>query len=233
VKAVDPLTVRAPRSFSKACGAPRFLPLALVVVACAASSSAQRGDVGAPVAAAAPIANSGSPEILTGTVGSPAPEPLEPSRPEDVEALRALLPELAKERSRTVDLTAEFLERLALALERAAPRSAEHDKQLGEIRFQAKRLRRSDPLAFDKAGWIKQGLLAAIQQLEAFASCPALATWMTTARVATEALDERGALGFQRAALQNALVTITDVMAIRTQFKPCATKVGEASPSPR
>ena len=83
--------------------------------------------------------------------------------------------------------------------------------QLTEVRFEAKRLHRSDRLSFSLAHWIKEGLTAALAALESLIrqSDPS-AFWIAQARSSITAIDAKSGLTFQRAVVQDAVRATLD-----------------------
>jgi hypothetical protein len=111
----------------------------------------------------------------------------------------------------------EILLRFADAIQ-ATGRIAERgiERYLAELRFQSQRLRRAESTTFGTARWIKGGLAAALDGLEATytGNCTALEPWAQAARQSVEAIDARSALTFQRAAIQDAFRTVSDAFVV-------------------
>ena len=90
---------------------------------------------------------------------------------------------------------------------------------ISEVRFEAERLARADPLSFDHARWVQAGLAAAVDGLEALPRARAghIRPWLAAARRATDAIDADGFLSFQRHAVQDAFRAVVDGFAAASQ----------------
>jgi len=107
---------------------------------------------------------------------------------------------------------------LADAIETIPGAAARVSEQLTEVRFEAKRLHRSDRMSFSLPRWIKEGLTAAATALEAQSPQRACATfWIAQARASISAIDAKSGLAFQRALVQDALRTTLDAFVVAGQ----------------
>lgn len=95
-------------------------------------------------------------------------------------------------------------------------------KNVERIRFEAERLTRSDALSFGQPGWIKSGLVAALDALDALEPPPQPRAPSATsaARRAVGSIDAHELLGFQRAAVQDAFRATLDAFAIVARSIP-------------
>lgn len=132
---------------------------------------------------------------------------------EHVHAMHALLLKLGQaswnDARRSVG---ELLLSCASALETSSQRSA-IEKQIREVRFQGERVRRMDGPPFARASWIVDAMLSALDALAILVPpdrSEIVTPWIERARDAAEAIDPRGSLGFQRAAVQDALRSTSD-----------------------
>lgn len=135
-----------------------------------------------------------------------------------VENARQLVLQLSQAGWRQEALAGELLHALAEALS-TLESAAELRGQIAEIRFQAQRLIRHGN-DFTRGAWGKRGLQAAIFALErslAQGQRAVLAPWLETARTAVGALDDRTALGFQRARTQDAFRCAVDAFFVLAQ----------------
>jgi hypothetical protein len=104
---------------------------------------------------------------------------------------------------------------LADAIESIPGASGRVSEQLTEMRFEAKRLHRSDRMSFSLPRWIKEGLTAAVTALEAQSPQGGRATaWIAQARSSISAIDAKSSLAFQRAPVQDALRTTLDAFVV-------------------
>jgi hypothetical protein len=113
----------------------------------------------------------------------------------------------------------EVLLLCASALETSG-RQAAIEEQIRDVRFQGERLRRMDGLAFARGDWIRSAVLSALDALTAVVPperSRLVTPWIERAREAADALDARGAMSFQRAAVQEALRTMTDAFLAASQ----------------
>jgi hypothetical protein len=102
----------------------------------------------------------------------------------------------------------DVLTALADAVEALPDPNGRAREHLIEIRFEAKRLRRSDRMAFSLPKWIKLGLVAAIDSLQALApGSEAARYWFAMARQAQQAVNAGSSMAFQHSALQDAMRT--------------------------
>jgi hypothetical protein len=100
----------------------------------------------------------------------------------------------------------------ANALE-AGGRDTGFEDQVREVRFQGERLGRLDGLPFARGSWIAAAVESALDALELLVAPErreVLTPWIERARTSARAVDPRGSLGFQRAAVQDALRSTTD-----------------------
>jgi hypothetical protein len=97
----------------------------------------------------------------------------------------------------------------------AADQNAALKPRVDELRFQAERLERGDPLNFGRAGWIQVALTSALDAWEAlgYSAEKRAQIWLRNARRAVANLDPRSALSFQRAAIQEAFRATVDAFA--------------------
>ena len=79
---------------------------------------------------------------------------------------------------------------------------------VSEIRFQAKRLHRTD--SFVRAGWIARALNAALDGLERLECSQQLEAWLRAARRSVDVIDDRTTLAFQQAPVQDAFRATVD-----------------------
>lgn len=92
------------------------------------------------------------------------------------------------------------------------------------IRDQAERLQKSDPLTFGEAAWIKAGLVAALAALDTQnAPCARKASvlppWTSAAGAAVAAIAGPTSLAFQRAQVQDAFRAVVDAFAVAAQME--------------
>jgi hypothetical protein len=94
--------------------------------------------------------------------------------------------------------------------------------EVARVRFQAERLTRSDALSFGQTGWIKAGLLAALDALDALESSGQhhAGSWASAARHAVVSIDARDLLGFQRPAIQDGFRATVDAFAVAAHSVP-------------
>jgi hypothetical protein len=107
----------------------------------------------------------------------------------------------------------------ANALETAA-QQADIDEPIRNVRFQGERLRRMDGLAFARGDWMRSAVLSALDALTAIVPperSQLVTPWIKRSREAADALEGRGAMSFQRAAVQDALRTMTDAFLAASQ----------------
>ncbi len=97
----------------------------------------------------------------------------------------------------------------------AADRGGKLKARIDEIRFEAERLEKGDPLNFGQAGWIKTGLTNALDAWEAlgYGAATAAPGWLRNARRAVANLSDKEPLTFQRGALQEACRSTVDAFA--------------------
>ena len=127
----------------------------------------------------------------------------------DVLALgRADLSNLRELTSRAMYSMAELVEAVA-GRDRVA-------RQIGEIRAEARRLKRDSSGPFARAGWVQRGLQAALGTLDELEVCreSLVAGWTEAARSAAATLPKRGALPFQHAAIQDAFRATLDAVGV-------------------
>jgi len=123
--------------------------------------------------------------------------------------------------------------RLFAAMLRAADCAGRLTGKISDIRFQAERLTRSDALSFGQTRWIKQGLSAALDGLDALElgdsgtlraqaapspTAPARPT--DAARAAVAGIDARHLFGLQRTSIQDAFRATLDAFAIAANSAP-------------
>jgi hypothetical protein len=141
---------------------------------------------------------------------------------EHVHAMHALLPKLGEASwSDARQLVGELLFSYAGALETSGQRSA-FEKQINEVRFQGQRVRRRDGPPFARAGWIVDAMLSALDALASVGPPDRnelVTPWIDRARAAALAIDPRGSLGFQRAAVQDALRSTSDAFFAVSQLR--------------
>jgi hypothetical protein len=82
---------------------------------------------------------------------------------------------------------------------------------------------RSSPRSFSLPKWIKEGLAAAVDALEAIgAATDSSRFWIDTARRAQDLIETKSSLTFQRAPVQDALRTTIDAFIVVGQgLCPC------------
>jgi hypothetical protein len=144
---------------------------------------------------------------------------------------RSKVDELARgDTSRTTDLAAGALRGLADAIAAAPDRPDRIRELIAEVRFEAERLARADPLSFDHARWMQAGLSAAIDAIEALPRGKArhMRPWLAAARRATDAIDADSFLSFQRHVVQDAFRAVVDGFAAASQ--DCARDVAIGLP---
>ena len=117
----------------------------------------------------------------------------------------------------------DALSALADALESAPDKPGVIAALVAEIRFEAERLRRADPLSFGDTRWIQLGLAAALDSMEALpsGSAPDMKPWLAAARRATQAIKSGRSLSFQRAAVQDAFRTVVDAFTATARRCQC------------
>jgi hypothetical protein len=120
----------------------------------------------------------------------------------------------------------EALMALADAIEAAPARPDEVAGRVAEIRFQAERLRRADPLSFGDTRWIQLALIAALDSLVALPTGRAarMRPWVAAARRATDAITPGRSLSFQRAAVQDAFRAVVDGFTAADEVCRCRTR---------
>jgi hypothetical protein len=125
------------------------------------------------------------------------------------------LVELAAASSRDAGVPAgDALDTVAAMIE-AISASAANQERLESIRFQAERLRRSDGAWFGRAGWIQEALLATLDALDDLQPCgEELEPWASAARESAAKISKRGAISFERAAIQDAFRATVDTFSI-------------------
>jgi hypothetical protein len=88
-------------------------------------------------------------------------------------------------------------------------------KDVTEVQFQAKRLRRSDRFAYSLPKWIQEGLGAALAGLEKLIpTSDSSRFWIGAARQAQKSVDANAGLPFQRAPVQDAVRTTIDAFIV-------------------
>jgi len=104
---------------------------------------------------------------------------------------------------------------------------AEEQRNVQEIRFQAKRLERQD-VAFAQSIWVEKALLAALAVLDGsgVASRTAeLGNWIRAARDAAHAIPDQTSLVFEQATIQDALRTTVSAFTLaRRGYGACASQ---------
>jgi hypothetical protein len=88
------------------------------------------------------------------------------------------------------------------------------DTKVAEVRFQAERLARSDALSFGQTTWIKAGLIAALDALDALEPQQREFSGTSAARQAVMSIDARDLLGFQRPEIQDAFRATVDAFGV-------------------
>jgi hypothetical protein len=127
--------------------------------------------------------------------------------------------------------------RLFAAMLRAADCAERLTGKISDLRFQAERLTRSDALSFGQTRWIKQGLSAALDGLDALdagdsvaarvqaAPVPGAPVRLThAARAAVAGIDAEHLLGLQRTSIQDAFRATLDAFAIAANSAPTCQK---------
>ena len=194
----------------------RWLAIAALPLACAArtGSSGQRPEAmrdASPLEgrAGGEISAAGAPSRVDAGPSSIAPEtPLKTSGAFLLGLERAFpaARKLAKLRDQfAAEQASIVLDALADAIESVPGASTRVADQLTEVRFQAKRLHRSERLSLGLARWIAEGLTAATNALEALGAQGDISNfWIAQARASTAAIDVKSGLTFQRAVVQDA-----------------------------
>lgn len=104
---------------------------------------------------------------------------------------------------------------MADALETLPDSTHQAREQITEIRFEAKRLRRSEGLSFGLAKWIEEGLAAAVDGLQRVSRPSDNATyWIGAARRSLKSIDIKSSLTFQRGPVQDAVRTTIDAFIV-------------------
>ena len=112
----------------------------------------------------------------------------------------------------------DLLEHLADAIETIPDSRRRARDAIAEVRFEAKRLQRSDRLAFGVAKWIKLGLASSLDGIEALVpATQAGRSWIRSAREAQDAIDVTSTSTFQRAVIQDAIRTTVTAFVIAGQ----------------
>lgn len=131
---------------------------------------------------------------------------------------RAMAPLLLFARSSGHDAAvaaADVLAALADAIETIPGRDPKVRQDVEEIRFEAKRLRRSDRLSYELPKWIEEGLAAAVDALDRIVPANDVSRfWIGVARQTHEGIDTKSGLPFQRAPVQDALRATTDAFIV-------------------
>ncbi len=127
---------------------------------------------------------------------------------------------------------ARALRALAEAIEAAPDKPGKLAGLVAEIRHQAERLRRADPLAFGDTRWIQTGLSAALDALAAMpvGRTPAVGPWVDDARRAIQAIAGGRSLGFQRAAVQDAFRAVVVAFSAAARGCPCGDRTRARAP---
>ena len=182
-----------------------------------------------------PRAASADGEVGRSDRAGEARAPLSPGSPADfaaaVSSARSKIDQLARgDTSGTTALAGAALSALADAIEAAPDKPERIGNLLAEVRFEAERLSRADPLSFDHARWMQAGLATAIDALEALprGSARHMRPWLAAARRATDAIDADGFLSFQRPAVQDAFRAVVDGFAAAAQDCPREVASGHA-----
>lgn len=93
--------------------------------------------------------------------------------------------------------------------------AAKVQKDVEEIRFEAKRLQRSDHFSFGNSRWIKLGLAAAGDALARMTSSgERWHYWVEAGRQAGDPIDPNASLVFQRAVLQDSMRVLVDAFIV-------------------
>jgi hypothetical protein len=124
--------------------------------------------------------------------------------------------------SKAMKAATEALQSLAdLLTALAGPAAEGPPPSVAQVRLQAMRLHRRDPLSLDESAWVKAGLDSALTGLEQLMHARAaepgvrlpLTPWIEEARRAVESIDGRTMFTFQRAAIQDAFRTVVTAFA--------------------
>lgn len=120
--------------------------------------------------------------------------------------------QLARTSGHEVALAAgDVLSAMADALETLPDPDHQTSKAVTEVRFEAKRLRRSDRLSYTLPRWIKEGLVAAVDGLERLTPASDNSRfWIGAAKESHKSIDTKSSLTFQRAPVQDAVRTTID-----------------------
>lgn len=175
----------------------------------------QRAEVGAAFRAATDavfVALSEEPPFRT-----PVPSRVHEALPNELELERARNAILELARSRWTngrEAASRALGALADVVASARPGDA-LQAQITELRFQAKRLVRSEAATYEEAAGVKRALSAAVDALERLgnADTPTSSDWTRAARRAVDSIEERSTINLQRAAVQDAFRSTIDAFA--------------------
>lgn len=161
-----------------------------------------------------PEARAGASQDAERSEGAP-PEPTRPLSELLEDARRDVLGLGRANVSNLKEHAARVLSALAAVVE-----AADHDRgaraQLEELEFEAERLRRASGASFAQAGWVRLGLLAALDALAHVVPHQGQAPepLRDAARQAAEAIPERSFLSFHHAAIQDAARATVDAYAL-------------------
>jgi hypothetical protein len=194
------------------------LAASAVLCSCSPPAAGGRRPESAPTARGTPRSAEAAPAEPVTPVR--APEPIAPSQaerapaaPDTARPLSELLEDARRDvlglgKANVTDIkerAARVLSALAALVEASDGKRHAAD-QLAEIEFEAERLRRADGASFAQAGWMRLGLVAALDALPHLAPAPrqAQTPQREAARQAAEAIPERASLAFHHAAIQDA-----------------------------
>ena len=207
-----------------------YLALTTSALACAGRRGPPSGPtVVVPADGGAPaLANPDSSSLTAQQQRSPTPEALLPGdRNRFSAAVDKSLPaaqSVARLSGREAAVAAgNLLAALADAVETIPDAKKLAGDHIVEVRFEAKRLQRSDRLAFGVSKWIRLGLASAIDALEAATPVSDTARfWIRLARQTQEAIDVGTTTTFQRAVIQDAIrTTITAFVVVGQGLDVC------------
>ena len=198
-----------------------WLLLLAVTSACAASAHpASAGPASSPekpaqAKKAADAGQAADGAVRVEQVPSPLGRPLPGQRTAFLAALEKA-PSAAQQFARTSGHDAalaagDVLSALADALDALPDPDRRASKDITEVRFEAKRLRRSDRLSYTLPKWIQEGLVAALDGLEKLTPAnDSSRFWIASARESQKSIDTKSSLTFQRAPVQDAVRSTID-----------------------
>ena len=198
-------------------GLPLALAASAVLSSCSPRAATGRGPESASTARGAPSPAQAAPAEPPTPAQAPTTAPSESERtqavtPDTTRPVSELLEDARRDvlglgKANVSDIKergARVLFSLA-ALVEALDGERDTADQLAEIEFEAERLRRARGASFAQAGWMRLGLVAALDALQHLAPAQqAQVPQRDAARQAAEAIPERSSLAFHHAAIQDA-----------------------------